>query len=109
MVLLADEALEDTIYDSQAMQGFTRIDLGADDAPDATTPLKFRRLLETNDLWKRLFTAINADLSTRGLTMREGTPGDATLIASRPPPRTRKRSVTPKCTKHARAGSGMSA
>ena len=81
---LADEALEDAIYDSQAMQGFTRIDLTSDGVPDATTLLKFRRLLETNDLCKSLFTAINADLSARGLMMREGTLVDATLIAAPP-------------------------
>src|SRR6266403_1713908 len=69
---LADEALEDTIYDSQAMQGFARIDLAAEGVPDATTLLKFRRLLETHDLCKGLFTAINADLTARGLMMREG-------------------------------------
>jgi IS5 family transposase len=57
---LADEAVEDAIYDSQSMRGFTRIDLGADGVPDATTLLKFRRLLETNDLCKALFTAANA-------------------------------------------------
>ena len=34
---LADAALEDTIYDSQAMRGFTGIDLGAEAVPDATT------------------------------------------------------------------------
>src|SRR5271154_3661686 len=76
---LADEALEDAIYDSQAMRGFARIDLTADGVPDATTLLKFRRLLETNDLCKGLFTAINADLTARGLMMRAGTLVDATL------------------------------
>ncbi len=79
---LADEALEDAIYDSQAMRGFARIDLAADGVPDATTFLKFRRLLETNDLCKGLFTAINADLTARGLMMRAGTLVDATLIAA---------------------------
>ena len=58
---LADEALEDAIYDSQALRGFARIDLAADGVPDATTLLKFRRLLETNDLCKGIFNAINAD------------------------------------------------
>jgi hypothetical protein len=42
---LADEALEDAIYDSQAMQGFIRIDLGADGVPDATTLLKSNLLV----------------------------------------------------------------
>ncbi len=34
---LADEALEDAIYDSQAMRGFIGIDLGVEAVPDATT------------------------------------------------------------------------
>lgn len=81
---LADEAIEDAIYDSQAMRGFARIDLAADGVPDATTLLKFRRLLETNNLCKGLFNAINADLAARGLMMREGTLVDATLLAAPP-------------------------
>ena len=81
---LADEALEDALYDSQALRGFARIDLAAEGVPDATTLLKFRRLLETHDLCKGLFTAINADLTARGLLLREGTLVDATLIAAPP-------------------------
>ena len=79
---LADEALEDALYDSQALQGFARIDLQAEGVPDATTLLKFRRLLETHDLCRGLFNAINADLTARGLLLREGTLVDATLIAA---------------------------
>jgi IS5 family transposase len=81
---LADEALEDVLYDSQALQGFARIDFCAEGVPDATTLLKFRRLLETHDLCKGLFNAINADLAARGLLLREGTLVDATLIAAPP-------------------------
>ena len=81
---LADEALEDALYDSQALRGFARSDLGTDAVPDATTLLKFRRLLETHDLCKGLFAAINADLTARGLLLREGTLVDATLIAAPP-------------------------
>ena len=79
---LADEALEDALYDSQALQGFARIDLQAEGVPDATTLLKFRRLLETPELCKGLFAAINADLTARGLLLRERTLVDATLIAA---------------------------
>jgi len=81
---LADEALEDALYDSQALRSFARIDLSTDDVPDATTLLKFRRLLETHDLCQGLFAAINADLTARGLLLREGTLVDATLIAAPP-------------------------
>ena len=81
---LADEALEDALDDSPALQSFARIDLQAQGVPDATTLLKFRRLLEAHDLCKGLFTAINADLTARGLLLREGTLVDATLIAAPP-------------------------
>jgi IS5 family transposase len=93
---LADEALEDTLYDSQALRGFARIDLGADAVPDATTLLKFRRLLETHDLCKGLFTAINADLAARGLLLREGTLVDATLIAAPPSTKNAKKQRDPE-------------
>jgi hypothetical protein len=67
---LADEALEDPLYDSQALQRLAGIELAAEGVPDATTLLKFRRLLETHDLCKALFPAINADLAARGLLPR---------------------------------------
>jgi transposase, IS5 family len=79
---LADEALEDTIYDSQAMRHFAGIDLGREAVPDATTLLKFRHLLEQHDLTRRLFDEVNALLSEHRLLMREGTLVDATIIAA---------------------------
>jgi len=93
---LADEAIEDAIYDSQAMRGFARIDLAADGVPDATTLLKFRRLLETHDLCKGLFNAINADLAHRGLMMREGTLVDATLLAAPPSTKNQEKQRDPE-------------
>src|SRR5215210_9563172 len=41
---LADEALEDALYDSQALRGFVGIGLNRDPVPDATTVLHFRQL-----------------------------------------------------------------
>jgi IS5 family transposase len=93
---LADEALEDALYDSQALQGFARIDLQAEGVPDATTLLNFRRLLETHDLCKGLFTTINADLTARGLLLREGTLVDATLIAAPPSTKNQKKERDPE-------------
>jgi IS5 family transposase len=61
---LADEALEDTLYDSQALQRFARIDFNDQGVPDTTTLLHFRHLLETHDLCKGLFTAISAGSSS---------------------------------------------
>ena len=79
---LSDEGIEDAIYDSQAIRRFVGIDLSHESAPDATTVLKFRRLLETNQLTERIFAAINLLLATKGLILKEGTVVDATIIAA---------------------------
>jgi hypothetical protein len=65
---LADEALEDAIYDSQSMREFIDIDidLARESVPDAKTLLKFRRLLEQHQLTAKLFEGINAHLTERG-------------------------------------------
>jgi transposase, IS5 family len=93
---LADEALEDALYDSQALRGFARIDLAAAGVPDATTLLKFRRLLENHDLCRGLFAAINTDLAARGLLLREGTLVDATLIAAPPSTKNQEKKRDPE-------------
>lgn len=77
---LSDEGTEDALYDSQAIRGFVGIDLGREAAPDATTLLKFRRLLEEHRLTERIFAAINAHLAEQGLLLKEGSIVDATII-----------------------------
>lgn len=79
---LSDEGTEDALYDSQAIRGFVGIDLSRESAPDATTLLKFRRLLETHGLTQRIFAAINVHLAVKGLMLKEGTVVDATIIAA---------------------------
>lgn len=81
---LSDEGIEDALYDSQAIRRFVRIDLARESAPDATTLLKFRRLLETHGLTRKIFEVINAQLAERGLIMREGTIVDANFVAAPP-------------------------
>jgi transposase, IS5 family len=81
---LSDEGLEDAIYDSQSMREFIGIDLSREQVPDATTLLKFRRLLEDNQLTKAIFDQVATHLGERGLLMREGTLVDATIIAAPP-------------------------
>jgi IS5 family transposase len=79
---LSDEAIEDALYDSQAIRRFVGMDLARDTAPDATTLLKFRRLLEDNKLTVTIFENINQHLAAKGLMMRGGTVVDATIIAA---------------------------
>ena len=79
---LADEAVEDAIYDSQALRNFMDIDLSHTSVPDATTLMGFRHLLEANDLTRAMLVEVNAMLLERGLLMTQGTLVDATLIAA---------------------------
>ncbi len=64
---LSDEGIEDALYDSQAIRRFVGIDLGRDSAPDATTLLNFRHLLESHHLTESIFNAINGHLAEKGL------------------------------------------
>jgi len=92
---LSDEATEDAIYDSQSVRGFVGVDLTRETAPDATTLLRFRRLLERNSLTKRMFEVINAHLAEQGLFLRQGTVVDATLIAAAPSTKNKEKSRDP--------------
>src|SRR5690348_6373024 len=79
---LADEAVEDALYDSQALRGFAGIELNRDAVPDATTVLHFRHWLEQHKLTEALFAEVSALLAECGLLMRQGTIVDATIIAA---------------------------
>src|SRR3979411_763823 len=93
---LADEALEDALYDSQALRGFAGIDLNRDPVPDATTLLKFRHWLERHELTKVLFDEIGAMLAERGLLMRQGTIVDATILAAPPSTKNQEKARDPE-------------
>jgi transposase, IS5 family len=45
---LSDEGVEDAVSDSADIRTFLGIDLSREEAPDSTTVLKFRRLLEAS-------------------------------------------------------------
>jgi IS5 family transposase len=98
---LADEALEDALYDSQALRGFAGIDLSVATVPDATTVLNFRHWLEEHDLTWALFDEVGVMLEERGLLMRQGTiPAfartDATIIAAPPSTKNKSKSRDPE-------------
>jgi transposase, IS5 family len=79
---LADVAVEDAIYDSQALRNFCGIDLTVANVPDSTTLMDFRHLLEKNALPQAMLKEVNELLKERGLLMSQGTLIDATLIAA---------------------------
>jgi IS5 family transposase len=77
---LSDEMVEDSIYDSHAMKKFMGVTFGEEQAPDATTLLKFRHLLEKNNLCEQLFKDFTERLEANGCVMRGGSIIDATII-----------------------------
>jgi transposase, IS5 family len=79
---LADFACEEALYDSTSLRRFVGIDLGCEAVPDATTMLKFRRLLEDHKLGEQLFAEVGRVLQASGMKLNSGTIVDATLIAA---------------------------
>jgi IS5 family transposase len=79
---MSDPAMEDALYEIESMRAFAGLELGEDALPDETTILKFRRLLQDNDLAPKLLSAVNEHLQSKGLMLREGTMVDATIIAA---------------------------
>jgi IS5 family transposase len=93
---LSDPAMEDSLYDSESMRRFARIELGDTPVPDETTILNFRHLLEKHDLTKQLFEAVNGHLEGKGLLLREGTIVDATIISAPPSTKNREKKRDPE-------------
>ena len=79
---LSDPAMEEALIEVPTMRRFAGIDLISDRIPDETTILTFRHLLEKHELGEQIFDTVKAHLSERGMTMRQGTIVDATLIAA---------------------------
>lgn len=77
---MSDPATEESVYDSRAIREFVGIDLGRETAPDESTILKFRHLLEAHNLGDRLFALIGDYLQDCGLKIGTGTIVDATII-----------------------------
>ena len=100
---LSDPAVEEALYDSQAMRRFVGIDLGREPVPDETTVCRFRHLLEEHDLGRRLFDEVQRHLAAKGLKVATGTIVDATIINA---PRMPTRRAIPRCIRPKRASSG---
>jgi IS5 family transposase len=77
---LSDEMTEESIYDSYAMKKSMGVNFVEKQAPDATTLLKFRHMLEENHLCEKLFKDLSERLEANGCIMRGGSIVDATII-----------------------------
>jgi transposase, IS5 family len=77
---LSDPGVEEALYDSASMRSFVGLDLGREPAPDETTILNFRHLLEAHELGRRLFEEVHVHLERQGIKVAKGTIVDATII-----------------------------
>lgn len=74
----SDPAMEEALYETTILRQFAGLSL--ERIPDETTILNFRRLLEKHELAAGILAVINGYLGDRGLSLRQGTIVDATLI-----------------------------
>lgn len=74
----SDPAMEETLYETTILRQFSGLSL--ERIPDETTILNFRWLLEKHELATGILAVINGSLGDRGLSLRQGTIVDATLI-----------------------------
>ena len=105
---LADEACEEALYDSTSLRRSVGFDLGHEPVPDATTMLKFRRLLNQHKLGKALFAKFGEVLQASGFMLETGTIVDATIIGAPSSTKNAGKSATPRCTRPGGATSGTS-
>jgi IS5 family transposase len=77
---LSDPGMEEAFYESPVLRRFAGVDLGVAAAPDETTILRFRHLLEAHDLCGEMLMTVNRYLETKGIRITTGTIVDATII-----------------------------
>ena len=77
---LSDPGIEDALYESPVLRCFAGIDLGYAAAPDETTVLNFRHMLEGHELCGQMLDTVNHYLESKGIRITTGTILDATII-----------------------------
>ena len=74
--------MEEAFYESPVLRRFAGVDLGVAAAPDETTILRFRHLLELHDLCGEMPMTVNRYLDSKGIRISTGTIVDATIISA---------------------------
>jgi IS5 family transposase len=77
---LSDPGVEEALYESPVLQRFVGVDLGVAPAPDETTVLRFRHLLEKHSLGGQMLDTVNEHLESKGIKIQTGTIVDASII-----------------------------
>jgi IS5 family transposase len=84
---LSDEQTEDMLNENLAARKYAGV---RGDAPDATTLCKFRKILQDNDLYKKIFDWQGQVFVEKKVILKEGTLVDATIIESADTPKTKE-------------------
>jgi len=92
---LSDPGVEEALYDSVSMRRFVGVDLGDAPAPDESTVLRFRHLLEQHNLGVKLFQQVHRHLQAQGIKVGTGTIVDATIIAAAPSTKNKEKKRDP--------------
>jgi IS5 family transposase len=77
---LSDPGVEEALYESATLRRFAGVDLGVAPAPDETTVLRFRHLLEKHDLGGEMLETVNRHLEAKGIRIATGTIIDASIV-----------------------------
>ena len=77
---LSDPGMEEALYDRMSFQKFLGFDCFGGIIPDESSICRFRHLLEEHDLSQKILLCVNKHLKEHGLTLKEGTIVDATLL-----------------------------
>jgi transposase, IS5 family len=93
---LSDPQAEDSLYDIESMRRFAGIELLGHDIPDETTILRFRHLLEQQQLTEQIFAEIRSLLEEKRLLLKSGTIVDATIIAAPPSTKNEQKARDPE-------------
>lgn len=84
-----------------------KIDFTVEQVPDAATLLKFRHLLEKNEIGKKIFEDVNNRLESAGLIMRGGTIVDAAIISAPGSTKNKERKRDPEMHQTKKETSGI--
>ncbi|MCI1305277.1 MAG: transposase [Lachnospiraceae bacterium] len=79
---LSGAGVQDAIGDSYAMRTFLHLDFLEEQVPDATTLLRFRRLIRRNGLDEQFRAELEAILKEEHLLLKKGAQNEASLIRS---------------------------
>jgi IS5 family transposase len=95
----SDPAMEEALHDIPPLRRFAGLNAFEEVMPDEGTILRFRHLLQHHDLATAFLAEVAGALSEKGLSMKQGTVVDATLVAAPSSTKNQDKQRDPEMTK----------